>query len=514
MERGKRVTELCIIGAAGAGMSAAVAAAQRGVRDILVLEKMKSTGGCMKLSMGMMAIDSPLQRKFGLDYPVDEAYRDLMRILNWRCDAKLVRKWLAGSGENIAWLTELGLGHNYVTTETADLGKFRHTHHRFGEWDGNRWRMKAQGPILTKGLTEACGDYGVEILTQTRAKRLIKDAAGKITGVLCEDAAGGALEVEAKAVILATGSISSNEQLIRRFYATDEYRDVHIMAQIPHNTGDGLIMAEEAGAAAGATGTLFIGPHNHYPGASELIGMLMRRPHPIKVNTAGERFVDESIPFEEEFGWMQCLSVDVQPGKKCYVVMDQAYIDAVTAGTETMPARNDDSSMLHSPPQMGAPIEIEKGKDPLTWRERVMEHFRYEEQRGAAVICGSTEEAAAFIGCDAAVLKSTIESYNADCARGYDTEFLKAKEYLTPVEKPPYYVILGRSGIDTCLGGLKVDNHQRVMTPDGGVIPGLYAAGVMCSGWFNGAYCFFGSEMSFTIFSGRNAAKEAAGYIG
>jgi len=178
-----------------------------------------------------------------------------------------------------------------------------------------------------------------------------------------------------------------------------------------------------------------------------------------------------------------------------------------------MPARNDDSSQLHRPSPLGAPIPGEKGKDPLAWRERVMEHLLFEQERGIVKICETLDEAASFVGCDAETLKTTVKDYNASCARGYDDEFLKAKAYLTPVDTPPYYVILGRSGIDTCLGGLKVDNHQRVMTPAGGTIPGLYAAGVMCSGWFNGAYAFFGSEMSFTLFSGRNAAKEAAGYI-
>lgn len=237
-------------------------------------------------------------------------------------------------------------------------------------------------------------------------------------------------------MILATGSISSNADLVRRFYGTDEYRDVHIMAQLPHNTGDGLIMAEEIGAAQGRIGTLFIGPHNHYPKASELIGMLMRRAQPIKVNQNGERFVDESIPFEEEFGWMMSLSVDCQPGKKSFTLMDQNYIAAVKEGRDYLPARYDTGCMLDAPPKMGGPI--------------------------------------------------------------------------CPVEKAPYYVILGRSGIDTCLGGLKIDNRQRVLDQEGHVIPGLYAAGVMCSGWFNDSYCYFGSEMSFTIYSGRTSGAEAA----
>ena len=74
-------------------------------------------------------------------------------------------------------------------------------------------------------------------------------------------------------------------------------------------------------------------------------------------------------------------------------------------------------------------------------------------------------------------------------------------------------MLVGRSGIDTCLGGLKVDHRQRVMRPDGSVISGLYGAGVVCSGWFSHFYCFFGSEMSYTIYSGRAAGAEAAALL-
>ena len=507
-----KTVDLCVIGAAGGGMSAAVSAAQHGVKNILLLEKMKAPGGCTVMSAGMMGINTPVQRRFGQKFDVDEEYRKLMRLLNWRCDAKLVRKWLNGSGENFEWLEDLGLEYSFCCTESADLSKIKPTHNRTGHWDGQKWVMEMQGPKLVKCLREACARYGVEIMTGTRARHLLTED-GRVTGVEAEGP-DGPVTVHAKAVILATGSISSNKDLIRRFYCTDEYRDVHIMAELPHNTGDGLIMAEEIGAAAGRIGTLFIGPHNHYPRASELVGMLMRRPQPIKVNQNGERFTNEAIPFEEEFGWMMSLSVDCQPGKKSYTLMDQNYIDAVRAHTDFLPARYDTGCQMEAPPSFGGPIcPVEKGQNPATWRERIMEHLEYEQSRGNAKICQTLDEAAEFIGCDPAVLKDTVARYNTYCARRYDEEFLKGEQYLEPVTQPPYYVILGRSGIDTCLGGLKIDNHQRVMDLEGHAIPGLYAAGVMCSGWFNDSYCYFGSEMSFTIYSGRTSGAEAAAYL-
>lgn len=508
----ERTVDLCVVGAAGGGLSSAISAAQNGVKRILVLEKNKNPGGCTVMSAGMMGINTPAQRRFGVKLDPDEYFKKLIRILNWRCDAKLVRKWLNGSGENFEWLEDLGLTYQFPCTESADMSKINPTHNRTGYWNGDKWVMEMHGPKVMRALREACAKYGVEILTSTRAKHLIKDDTGKVVGVEAESPEG-ALTVHAGAVVLATGSISSNQQLIRRFYASDEYKDIHIMANVPHNTGDGLIMAEEIGAAEGRIGTLFIGPHNHYPKASEVMGVLMRRAQPIKVNQNGERFTDESIPFEEEFGWMMALSVDMQPGKKSFALTDQAYIDACIKDEDYRPARYDTGCQLDAPAKFGALCPVEVGQDPDTWRERIVQHIQYEEERGHAKICQTIEEAAEFIGCDAETLKQTVEHYNLSCARGYDDEFLKDKKYLMPITKAPYYVMLGYSGIDTCLGGLKIDNRQRVMNKEGRPIPGLYAAGVMCSGWFNDSYCFFGSEMSFTIYSGRTSGKEVSAYL-
>ena len=509
----ERTVDLCIVGASGAGMSAAIVAKQTGIKDVLVLEKMPSVGGCMKMSAGMMAIDSPTQHRFGIHMDVDQAFYDLMQILNWHCDAKLVRKWLKGSGENVAWLEDLGFKYDYIASESADVSRFRNTHHRLGKWnpETKQYEMTPQGVPMTKCLKENCDKLGAEILLKTRAKHLIQNDAGTIIGVEAEGP-DGALTVHAKAVILATGSISCNKELVRRFYQGSEYDDIHIMSQVPHNTGDGLIMAEEVGGCAAGVGTLFIGPHNHFPNASETVGMLMRRPHPIKINKLGERFVNEGLPFEE-FGWMQCANVDTQPGKVIYILMDQDYIDSVINGTDHMPARIDNGCMLDQPPRMFGTHVLDKGKDPDTWRTRVLDHFQFEADRGIAKICQTLEEVAEFIGCPAETLKETVEQYNGYCHRGYDEDFLKRREFLEPVEKAPFYVIRGESGIDTCLGGLKINNHQEVVNKDGVAIPGLYAAGVMCSGWFNNLYAFFGSEMSFVLYSGRAAAKEAVAKI-
>ncbi|MGM9615142.1 MAG: FAD-dependent oxidoreductase [Oscillospiraceae bacterium] len=508
----EKTVDICVVGAAGSGMAAAIVAKQNGVKNVLLLEKNAAPGGCTVMSAGMMGIDTPVQRRFGVKLDKDEYFKKMMMITNWRCDAKLVRKWINGSGENFEWLEDLGCSYQFCTTESADMRYFNCTHHRMGEWDGEKWVMKMQGPILVKALREACASCGVELMTKTRARHLLTGEGGKVVGLEAESE-DGPVTIHAKAVILATGSISSNEELIARFMNSDEYKGMRVMSGIPHNTGDGLIMAEEIGAAEGRVGVLFIGPHNHYPYASEVMSVLLRRPQNIKVNQNGERFTDESIPFTNEFGWQMSQSVDMQPGKKCFAIMSQRFVEELQAGTEAIPKRHDTGCQIDNPASFGPPCPVEKGQDPLTWKERIVDHIRYEEERGHAKVCQTLEEAAEFISCDPAVLKKTIAHYNECCARGYDDEFLKDKDYLDPIDKAPYYVMLGNSGIDSLLGGLKIDNCQRVMNKDGRPIPGLYAAGIMCSGWFNDAYELFGSEMSWTIYSGRSAGKEAADFV-
>ena len=507
----EKYVDICVVGAAGSGMAAAIVAKQKGAGSVLLLEKQHAPGGCTVMSAGMMGVDTPVQRRFGFHYSTDEAFHQVMNLFNWGVDAKLVRKWINGSGENFEWLEELGVKYDFCCTETADEREFENYHHRMGEWDGEKWVMKMQGPVLVRALRENCEKYGVELMTNTRASHLLIED-GRVTGVKAENAEGE-LIVHAGAVILATGSFSSNPELVKRFFASDEYKDVRFMGGLPHSTGDGILMAEEAGAFIGRTGALYIGPHNHYPKASEVVSVLMRRPHYMKVNISGERFVDESLPMTNTFGWMQCVSVDKQPGKRCYTILSQKNIDDLMADKVHNPPRWDTGCQLDAPASFGPGPDFEKGQDPLTWRERIPQHLAYEEERGIVKKCATLDEAAAWIGCDAQTLKNTAAHYDLCCSRGYDDELLKDPRYLEPCGEGPYYVILGRTGIDNPLGGVIIDNRQRVLRPDGSVIAGLYAAGIMCSGWFNGTYAYFGSEMSFTIYSGRSAGAEAAHYI-
>ncbi len=502
----ERTVDLCIVGSAGAGLTAALKAKELGVKSVLVMEKQASTGGCSKLPCGIFAVDSPVQKRLGFHYDADDFFRRLMLVTGWNCDAKLIRKWLCGCGETIRWLESYGMKFDAVRPGNGIEGKAASTYH-FARQAGYH-----TGAQIVKTLMAACESYGVEFMLNTRAKHLVRENDGPVTGVIAEGKDGEEVVIHAKAVILGTGSISSNKDLIRRFYKGESYEGIRIMAAIPHNTGDGLIMAEEIGASDAPISTLFIGPHNHFPGASECVGSLIRRPEPVRVNRNGERCSDESWTSCGDFGWMIGVNLDRQPGKVIYGILDKRLIDEWRVS-----GRRPVTAMEELTTQYGRPRDpevLDCDVDYGTWLDKIYDELDKEIAGGRAAKCDTIEECAAYIGCDPEVLKETMANYNHFCDTKYDAEFLKDPDHLVPINHPPYFVLRGPSGIDTCLGGLSINHRQEVLDKQQYSIPGLYAAGVMTSGWTQqGGYAYFGSELSYTLFSGRNAGGEATAYI-
>lgn len=127
-------------------------------------------------------------------------------------------------------------------------------------------------------------------------------------------------------------------------------------------------------------------------------------------------------------------------------------------------------------------------------------------------ISDSWDEIANWMGAeDPEVLKKTIEEYNTDCDRGYDSKFFKDRRYLDPLRKPPYYAIKSNSDYLDTIGGIKINERMEVIGKNGRPISGLYAAGVAAGGWQGDTYCVVlsGAASGFAINSGRIAAENA-----
>jgi len=340
-------------------------------------------------------------------------------------------------------------------------------------------------------MLKSLKENGIEIRTETRATKLLTNSNGDVTGVVATHG-DEELRISAKAVIIGTGSISGNDKLKARFYPGEDMSHVHIMGAQPFATGDGLIMAEEIGADSTHISTLFIGPHGH--NTNESVGTLMRRPNLIKINRLGYRFVDEAICVTRDYyTWMNCLALDRQPDKVCYVLIDEA----------TLRQFQKEKKMYALFESMGGP----------NWLEDLDKGIPDEEKKGRAKVANTWDEIARYIGCDPGTLKNTISQYNSYCKNKYDAEFLKDPEYLLPLTNPPYYALQGYSGIDTCIGGIRTNHNMEVVNKKFSPIKGLYAAGVAVGNWLSIGYDPFGSCFSFTTYSGYAAGKNAAKFV-
>ena len=222
------------------------------VKNIMVIDKRKGMGGCTRMAQGVFSCESPVQKRNGDKMlSADECYTFHMDMTNWEPDAKLVRKWLCNTGKIIGWLEDYaGVEFIEASPWTRGIPAYHMT-------------AKPTGNEIVKQLLAKCNEHGIELVNELRAEHLLTNSEGAVIGVQGTKE-GETWNISASKVILATGSISANKELVKRFYGQDnDMSNVRIMAEVPHNTGDGLIMAEEIGAANTPVSSLYIGPHNH-----------------------------------------------------------------------------------------------------------------------------------------------------------------------------------------------------------------------------------------------------------
>ena len=419
------------------------------------------------------------------------------------CDARLVRTWFNGSADLVRWLEDKGMVFS-VADEPLKLV------HQIKD------KPVKTGNAIINTLVEQCEKYGVQILTKTRAHRLLVDADGNVTGVLATQD-GKDLKIHAASVIIATGPISANKDLMNRYYPNVSFEDIAIISDLPQNTGDGLIMAEEAGATKEALiSSLWIGPGNHKMNMSAT--NVARRPHMIWVNSNGMRFTDETLFTLHPYGfaWLAGFSQDLQPGRVSYALMDHKILkDMIASGENIYDMERLASELVDDEDTMAAGIDRTTGpqlreKSATAWLTKLDGAIQSEAEKGNVKISDSWQEIAEWIGADSSVLEATIEQYNGFCENGHDADFLKPKEWLLPLSTPPYYAFKGGQGLDEAFGGIRINYRMEVLNKELKPIGGLYAAGSGTSGWLGPGFTFGCGAMGFAVFSGYAAGKNAA----
>ena len=488
--------DIVVVGAGGAGMTAAITAAGEG-KSVVILESQSMVGGnSVRATGGMNAGKTVYQdeNEFGESAGVEktlkaaaEKYADNETITalaktvseQWAAyqanptgyfdsvelmeldtmiggkginDPALVETLCANSADAIDWLDEHGITlHNVSSFGGASVKRI----HRPVNGEG---KVVSVGSYMIPLLQENCEKAGVKMMLDTTATEILTDANGAAVGVKATGASGETVTVNAKAVVLATGGFGANLDMVVKY--KPELKGF-MTTNAPGIQGQGIEMAEAIGAATVDMDQIQIHPTVEANTAA-LITEGLRGDGAILINAEGKRFIDE-------VGTRDVVSAAeiAQTGSYSWLVVDQAMAD--------------NSSVIQG--------YIKKGY----------------------TVTGATyEELAKAMGVDEAALAETMNNWNGYVEAKNDPDFGRTS-FANPLNTAPYYAIKVTAGVHHTMGGLKINPNTEVLNENGEVIPGLFAAGEVTGG-VHGANRLGGNAVAdFTVF-GRIAGAAASNY--
>lgn len=426
-------------------MPCAIEAVASGAR-VLVVEQAERPGGTLHVSLGQLSgAGTRLQRERGIEDSVDEHLRDIDRISRGTARREILKRTVPNQGATIDWLMDNGF------EMAPECPAILHLHEAYGiartYWgiDGGLSVLKTVIPLFD----EAIGRPNAEILYRHRAVSLITEDLG-VVGVRIADVETGAeQEVNAKAVVLASGGYGANAALFARL---TNGRPL-VTAAMPTSTGSGLEMAEDIGAEiVGAE--LFLPTYAGVvsePDGSRIVWRQMpsltpqvRQPWELHLAPDGSRFVREDDP-----------SVDAR----------EHALNAIH--DLTFWCVFDEAILAKAPPLLPG------------WSDAELEAAW--STHPSFVSAASLDELAAKTGMSPDEARQSISVYNA-AAEGRAADPTGRVHCPQPITGPAFRAIRMHGIILKTPAGLSVDDQLRVRRADGRAIDGLYAVGEAIGG--------------------------------
>lgn len=457
--------DICIVGAGLSGLSACVQAGELGA-TVVALESTDSTGGGGRVGVeGSFGLGSSMFKEKGIEIDKTEILRDELSQSQQRADATLWLDLMDVAGENIDWLVGQGVEFS-GEIDNYHTGKFDVFH-----WYKNGHCAEGYVPPMTTRAEE----LGVQFVYQTSAKQLIQDESGKVVGVYAQNEESGEwVQVNAKAVVLATGGIGSNPELVARI-GYDAGRIGHMFE---FAKGDGYQMAMSLGAKDMIPGCCDQNapmiPALPQGQSNMLFGIEPEIPW---VNQDCKRFYAEDIVVSN----MSYSNPPKWNQKDYFMIWDQKVLDTFDSwGTD--------------------------GNDiPALIEEAV------QTDNGSVYAADSFAELAEKFGLDGAALEETVSEYNRMCSEGKDELFGKDPQYMQALDTPPYYMARPIWVVFCVVGCIGTDHNAQVITPTFDPIPGLYAIGNDGCMLYRNIYTIDtpGTCSGWGIASGRKAVSHA-----
>lgn len=483
--------DVLVIGMGASGTTAALSAAENGAK-VIGVESSTTLGGMGNAAQGMFAIGTTLQQeRYGDDLGSDEEYwfNKYMEQSNELGNAALIRTFVGEAKNTVQYLLDHDIN-VYLSKTAQQVAHFDETiiYHR---WNNTQPFVHFQ---------EYLDKNGVDIRWNTTATQLLTDEAGAVVGAVCTREDGSQLTVNAKAVIVSTGSFAGNESMMREALGT-AYDNVSIMGGCD---GSGLEMMYAVGAAKGELLTM-----NHGVGPKsrdlEVATELTMNTPCLWVNNQGKRFMNEDLLKDT----VEYSSAVLAQGGYAYTIVDQATVDRwADASYENT------GSWIHYWDQNG--IIGEDGERTIYHapidKDAFLRDFETLTATGDGIVANTIEEAAAFVGCSVEDLQNTIDTYNGYVKAGKDDQFFKsAEDLLWTVEEGPFYVTKGYNAVLGALGGVNTNELLQVVDSTNTPISGLYATGNNVSGMSVAAYVNIeGTGLGFALTSGRLAGANAS----
>ncbi len=492
----EETVDVVVVGAGGAGMTAAITATDAGKKVIVVESQPIAGGNSVRSTGGMNAAKTPYQDKnefkeaAGVEKTLATAaekfadnatitalaatvksqwdayqanpqgYFDSVELMELdtliggkgKNNPELVKTLAENSAAAIEWLASIG-------AEVKNVGAFGGASvkriHRPVNADG---KVTAVGAYIVPILEKNLQDRNVQFLFDTTANEIImKD--GKAVGIKATGKDGHKVTINAKSVVIATGGFGANAEMVEKYkpelkgFATTNAEGAQ---------GQGIEMATAVGAATVDMDQIQIHPtvHIEEDGNAHLITEGLRGDGAILVNAEGKRFYDEVSTRDKV-----SAAIIAQPDKSAWLVVDQSMVDksAVIAGYI---------------------------------------------KSGYTVTGATYEELAKAMGVDEATFVSTMNTWNQAVEAKTDAEFNRTS-FANPLTTAPYYAIKITPAVHHTMGGIVINPKAEVLNEKGEVISGLFAAGEVTGG-VHGANRLGGNAVADFVVFGRIAGQSAA----
>ena len=496
----EETVDVVVVGAGGAGMTAAITATDAGKKVIVVESQPIAGGNSVRSTGGMNAAKTPYQDKnefkeaAGVEKTLKTAaekfadnetitalaatvksqwdayqanpqgYFDSPELMaldtmiggKGKNDPELVKILTQNSAGAIEWLASIGA--ELKSVGAAGGASVKRIHRPVDE----NGKTAAVGAYIVPILEKNVHDAGVEVITDTTAKKLLTEN-GKVVGVEAEGKDGNKVVIHAKSVIMATGGFGANAEMVEKYkpelkgFATTNAEGAQ---------GQGIDMATAVGAATVDMDQIQIHPTVHIDedGNAHLITEGVRGDGAILVNKEGKRFFDE-VQTRDKVSAAEIQQTDGE----AWLILDQKMVD-------------------------GAAV------------------YQGYVNSGYAKTGKTIEELAKNINVDPATLAETMKNWAEIYANKVDPEFGRTSfSAENALDQAPYYAILVKPGIHHTMGGLKINTNTEVLNEKGEVISGLFAAGEVTGG-IHGANRLGGTAVTDIIVFGQIAGENAADF--